>query len=138
MRLSEAIRLGAMLKPQKFGPPSHQLKYETETCALAGVAEVIGEQNLNVCGWNKRWPVLKQQRFCPACVMNGNKPDVVTGVITHLNDRHRWTREQIADWVETIESAAVPPSMDATTDEVFAVDPVLVRGTDGLRAKEDP
>jgi hypothetical protein len=25
--------------------------------------------------------------------------------VTHLNDDHRWTREQIADWVATIEQA---------------------------------
>jgi hypothetical protein len=29
--------------------------------------------------------------------------DVVGRIIPHLNDDHRWTRERIADWVESIE-----------------------------------
>jgi predicted nucleic-acid-binding protein len=25
-------------------------------------------------------------------------------IVWHLNDKHKWTREQIAEWVETIEA----------------------------------
>jgi hypothetical protein len=38
-------------------------------------------------------------RTCPDCT----KADYVFRVIAHLNDDHRWTRERIADFVETIE-----------------------------------
>jgi hypothetical protein len=36
--------------------------------------------------------------------------------IAHLNDYHKWTREQIADWVETMEpvaAAAAPAERDS-------------------------
>lgn len=36
---------------------------------------------------------------CPACI--GVEAPIAT-VIPHINDTHRWTREQIADWLETL------------------------------------
>lgn len=62
MNLSEAILVGATMKPQAF----RALFKDDGACA---------------CG-----------PFCPAF-----------GIITHRNDNHRWTREQIARWVASIE-----------------------------------
>jgi hypothetical protein len=45
--------------------------------------------------------------FCP----------VVGEVIQHLNDSHRWTREQIADFVATIERVEPAPSVDAVRED---------------------
>lgn len=36
---------------------------------------------------------------CPVCSREGTFYDVLTD---HLNDRHMWTREQIADWLDTL------------------------------------
>ena len=111
MRLSEAIRLGAMLHPQCFGA-----LYEYRP----GPADVTANQQLPRRVWRTRG-VMKScalgaalmagysdefekesiKRRCPAC----RAPDCLTHTISHLNDRHRWTREAIADWVQTIEEA---------------------------------
>jgi hypothetical protein len=38
----------------------------------------------------------RRQDPCPACREIG----LLTWLIQHLNDDHRWSREQIADWLE--------------------------------------
>lgn len=101
MKLSDAIRLGSMTGPQTFG------RYETgdATCAVGAAYRAVGLR-----------PIADTQKFramfplatafndapCPVCGLVR-----VDGVSTapHLNDHHMWTREQIADWVETIERA---------------------------------
>src|SRR5688572_14543061 len=107
MRLSEAIRLGAMLKPQGF----RALRDGGRTCAYGAAYEAAG---VPFEEWRKLPKDVAEARLaevfpiiptlfhpCPACGLNFW---IAAGiVITHLNDTHRWTREQIADWVETIE-----------------------------------
>ena len=95
MRLSEAIRLGAMCAPQsRVGRPG--------MCALqAGLYAQTGIRFSGVC-WTsakRHWPWLNEQFICPA-----------TGELRHgdvlimsLNDWHGFTREAIADFIETIE-----------------------------------
>lgn len=56
-------------------------------------------------------PDLNRPRKCPVQNCNGvyldtsgrifRKPIVL--LIVHLNDYHRWTREQVADWLETLD-----------------------------------
>lgn len=36
---------------------------------------------------------------CPVCAWNSDDANLFSHV-THLNDDHRWTREQIADWLD--------------------------------------
>jgi hypothetical protein len=84
LKLSEAIRLGAMLHPQAFG----QLHSSEGTCAL-GAAEDAGFQLASILGKNQFYR-------CPVCGGFGTLPVI----IELFNDWHRWTREQIADWVE--------------------------------------
>jgi hypothetical protein len=116
MRLSEAIRLGSMLKPQgryelvgEVEAPRGLLNLRPSvlfTCALGAAADAIGvplfddtldpEDKLD-----ETWPFLQSSGTCPAC----QHPYKRTGsVVAHLNDDHGWTREAIADWVATIES----------------------------------
>jgi hypothetical protein len=107
MTLADAIRLGAMLKPQAFHAPSRygpSLSDEQATCALAAAAEAAGDSILSVCAkpWIARWPRSHDFVGCPAGCMDSS---VLTAIIAHLNDTHRWTREHIADWVEMIELA---------------------------------
>lgn len=105
MRLSEAIRLGAMLKPQAYGPPSGLvlLKFEPRICALAAASLAVGNESLNVFLDGIRWPVLCRPVQCPVCGGVGVLWPLSL-IVVELNDQHRWTRERIADWVETLES----------------------------------
>lgn len=96
MRLSEAIRLGSMLHPQHYGTlTKRQGGKVVATCAL-GAALQAGYLFVEMfdCGG----------ATCPVsgCVSSRERVSVAS-VIGHLNDFHRWTREQIADWVESEE-----------------------------------
>lgn len=142
MRLSEAIRLGAMMKPQAFGVERgrvrrpglrglFQPRIET-TCALAAALDAVGPlptkeipaaQATALRGhvspgktlatvFPEEWALVNLGVSCPAC--NGF-PVPVFNLISHLNDTHRWTREQIADWVEQIELQQVSEEKQAAT-----------------------
>lgn len=103
MQLHEAARLGALLKPQGFGA----LYLRGNTCVWGAVADAMGilkgEAVCGITAISENWPAASLKANCPAC---GNMADYVTvaGVMGHLNDDHRWSRERIADWVETIEN----------------------------------
>ncbi len=104
MRLSEAIRLGAMLKPQGFGGMSSNPQ-STETCAYGAASDALGRHVVPLI----EWPWLESKGRCPDCHESfwpdGKEPLKYLSIISsHLNDSHIWTRERIADWVETIEN----------------------------------
>jgi hypothetical protein len=40
---------------------------------------------------------------CPACLVGRDFHSTVWSRIQHLNDIHRWPREQIADWLDTLD-----------------------------------
>lgn len=125
MKLSEAIRLGAMLKPQAFGAVQRQ----GTTCAIGAAYDAIGalskddgdgmseEDFLVVCG---HLPLLAAPNVqCPACSETPYGDDgSMCANIAHLNDWHRWTREQIADWVASQEALAEPRTEDAVREAV--------------------
>lgn len=118
MKLSEAIRLGAMLKPQAFGSLRSLeavndrgsilgLRLIEKTCAY-GAAIDAGYTS------SGRGDCIFVQTIheCPACGL-----EMTVGmVVMHLNDTHRWTRERIADFVATVE----------VQYEVFAPSPAAV------------
>lgn len=102
MKLSDAMRLGAMLRPQSF---TSYFSYG-KSCAMGAACEAVGINPLTIEGveaMNTRWaPIILAERFFfPPCGCNV----IVSafGAITHLNDEHKWTRERIADWVATVE-----------------------------------
>lgn len=113
MKLSLAIRLGAMLRPQ--GKNNEAMIWwvgERPTCALGAAMHALNLKNESVIrqdAWitNSIYPLivaryewidtLKVQ--CPACTDSRR----VIATIYSLNDTHRWTRERIADWVATVE-----------------------------------
>lgn len=97
MRLSEAIRLGAMLHPQCF-----------ERSYVANGRDVVASCALHAAveaGYAMRGIVATGAQ-CPACGITYN-PNGLYCMVVHLNDEHRWTREAIADWVATVEPADV-------------------------------
>lgn len=102
MKLSEAIRLGAMLLPQGFGFTSMAVD---ASCGLIAACDALGLQHSNagVTELNEMFPWMgRTQPGCPLC--RNFDGFSIGGLVAHLNDSHGWTRERIADWVETIEA----------------------------------
>jgi len=98
MKLSEAIRLGSMMKPQAFDGTS-----VIASCALRAACEATGiwcwGLGINYHGLQQSWPFLTASVPMPT---DGVAVTLLQAIFT-LNDEHRWTRERIADWVESIE-----------------------------------
>lgn len=131
-RPSDAIRIGALLRPQVYDALFRQLGL-TDTfgsCALGAAYEADGNKvALVVCGsecacncvqvcdkdgtplpsmtnaylgLNESFPILKRSVELPCeCMWSWS----LMHAIQHMNDDHHWTRERIADWVETVENA---------------------------------
>lgn len=113
MLLHEAIRLGAMDTPQAFGKAFDG----RGTCAAGAALHAIGRLHARAAtDYGQYWSVWHkvQNAPCPAC---GTTSDNRSKTIPHLNDEHRWTREQVADWVQTIECPAPDPY---TAEDVIA------------------
>ena len=106
MRLSDAIRLGAMLKPQAFGDFTDGVG----TCAFGAANEALGRPADHEIV--DEWAALcRAESCCPCCgqrpgslVLDDYELPNTAALIVHLNDDHVWTREAIADWVATIEA----------------------------------
>lgn len=48
-------------------------------------------------------PAIRTARAeCPACPEGARTPQNIATVIVGLNDQHKWTREQIADWLDML------------------------------------
>lgn len=133
MKLSKAIRVGAMIRPQAFGELERTEAVEEKvgwfrrrvhrvkkSCAMGAAIEAEG------CGFKPstsggipfrgepvpvgqgrtldsppEWNILNYYHDCPQCEFEPES--TLIRVITHLNDEHRWTREQIALLVERFE-----------------------------------
>lgn len=115
MKLSDAIRLGALLHPQCFGMLWEQnLNLQLRaTCALGAAyhaAGIVRHGCVDVRDAEATFPIMAREVECPGgCGRVENCGDTVA----HLNDDHRWSREQIADWVATIEAREESPAVDA-------------------------
>lgn len=105
MRLSEAIRIGATMRPaQAFCVTFDRAR--NATCALGAAAEAVGILDTTVPNgytgpapleWRK---LVIRRTKCPACDETFQQLDTC---IIHLNNEERWTREQIAVFVEARE-----------------------------------
>lgn len=108
MRLSEAIILGASLHPQDFnvlGKIDHD-NVLLSTCALGAAMEAISLSVVDALVFGIAplvdvYPWLRLFGTCPqpSCQHSNH----FYSIIAHLNDIHKWTREQIAEWVSTVE-----------------------------------
>lgn len=110
LTLAEAIRLAGLMHPQIY---RLDIQYDDNTrlnvigsCALAGAALAAGYANIDEPKFMERYGLDKyRQLFCPACQVVSYD---LGATIVHLNDSHRWTREQIATWVESIDRVDTP------------------------------
>lgn len=122
MRLSEAIRLGSMLRPQGFedyfpGDGSCALGSALDSAFSVVPITNAGRALLLDVTWP--WLTKPVPVECPDC---GSFVYLFWHVVsTHLNDKHRWTRERIADWVETVE-----PKIEAAKEEIAVAELVAL------------
>ncbi len=108
MRLSEAIRLGATMRPQIFGTTFDG----TGTCTWGAAYDGVGMLHRMMNGGSFPDLIFAQQwgyamnsqarHHCPHC---NALYYTIHEFIIHLNDKEKWTREKIADWVELEEIA---------------------------------
>lgn len=148
MKLSEAIRVGAKIRPQGFGNLYEtrettervgwfrkRVKREKRSCVLGAALEAADCKPHDLQSGESRgisprgsvnedakieaitvpndWPIFLHVD-CPQCEDFEPAPPLIR-LMAHLNDDHRWTREQIAVFVERIENAvAQQPQEDAT------------------------
>lgn len=116
MKLSEAIRLGAMIFPETR---SLFINSKTrECCALGAAAQAAGDDQWNQDRVIARWPILIIEASCPMCATN---PLMLRTRISHLHADHKQSREWIADFVETIERAQEPVIDSARVREEVSV-----------------
>jgi hypothetical protein len=110
MKLTEAIRLGATLKPQIY----ENWFRDGGTCVIASAFDAVGQLDallksidmpklIQAAGWEQEFITSSS---CPACNTPLNYSHL-TVMMMHLNDFHKWTREDIASWVETHVEMAV-------------------------------
>lgn len=100
---SAAIREGAKLRPQTTETYFDSLG---RSCALgAGLEACFGYEDDNMAKLVGMYPYLQSVLVsCPAAGCDAGITDVtIEGLIPHLNDDHRWTREAIADWLYAVE-----------------------------------
>lgn len=108
MKLSEAIRLNSVMKPQGKGNDS--IVSRDAPCALGGALQSIGRQPDDFRQAYRElidhWPWLADLSICP-CGQSHHHCSVpamtIASIIWSLNDLHGWSRSQIADWVEGFE-----------------------------------
>jgi hypothetical protein len=115
-----------MLHPQAFGA---WRTFDGATCAFGAAGEaagllvddVINDPFALAAALTAEWPWLEGRSRCPVCGAHRICGRIIADC---LNDRHRWTREQIADWVETIERREPVRSADA--EDWRTLDPPFV------------
>lgn len=121
MKLSEAIRLGAMLRPQGFGCTA--FVRSDESCALGAALEAVGKRSVEYDGEKAfmvvkdEWPILETFVETPTAAFRQvrlrPKQIQFTDAVWRLNDIGKLTREQIADWVESVEQQIAVPAVEA-------------------------
>lgn len=101
MRFSDAVRAGAKLKPQNIGGGYTLSNGREASCALRAALDAVGIHTLTPTGRSARvWTELNNlDAICPECP-DGDPSARNVIIAFHLNDRHNWTRERIADWYE--------------------------------------
>jgi hypothetical protein len=118
-----------MLRPQGFGllvPGETGVMASYSTCALGAAFDARGLLHVHAEGYTvERLPVewvdfWNRPGACPSpdVYLDCQMQFTIQLVITHLNDRHRWTREKIADWVETIEKRLEAEVLEPSTQHL--------------------
>lgn len=95
MTLPDALRLSGTMYPQAFGSA---MDSNGGRCAMAGVTCVTGMTPVELVA---AYPILAEDAICPVCGVTEERGLRVL-IAQHLNDKHRWSRAEIADFVEAL------------------------------------
>jgi hypothetical protein len=102
--LAQAIRRGVQRRPeQSFG---EYYRGRHASCALGAAYEGLYRLPEEAAGIHPKdlWHYYECLDFtikwCPGADCRKHLP--LAALIVHLNDVHRWTREQIADWLSSL------------------------------------
>ncbi len=109
MKLSEAIHTGAKIRPQCRGQYFRAMDGSTiqyGSCALGAAFEAVNGELIYATGIGggllRQWPELafseKNKVINPLTQAN----DYLMFVISDLNDQHKMSREEIANWLKSI------------------------------------
>lgn len=109
MRFSDAIRLGSMAcGPARY----HTVDPHGNRCALGAALLAVGRKGVYLEAFDV-WPAITN--YMVEHPVTGRRMAVLSAV-RELNDFHKWSREAIADWVETIERRADADQQALSTD----------------------
>jgi hypothetical protein len=108
-KLTDLIRIGAQRRPQCFGA---YFSADGGSCALGAAMEALtGTTNVRtgIKALRRRFRgllVLNNLLTCPVArhEIGGRRQLYIglSGLVTHFNNDHRWSRERIADWLEAL------------------------------------
>ena len=115
MKLSEAIILGSVSTIQRFDDQS--VNKEQGLCVIQTALHAIGSfhpPDIYNDLWDI-WPwVTKEEVIHPIT----GQLSSITRIMYTLNDRYKWPRPRIAEWIKTIEPNEV--TVPATQESTFA------------------
>jgi hypothetical protein len=121
--LAAFIRAGASRRPEQAYGDYYKGKYAS--CALGAAYEGMYRLPENVEGMHPtkdlEWFFDVLEGTVRSCPVEGCKKKLVlSALIVHINDAHRWSREQIATWLEAVNgkangTTAVKPSTDPSS-----------------------
>lgn len=103
MKLSAAIRIGSM----KTRQIKHQLNDgKNGRCALGAAYDAVGlfdNKKVSFSSVCNMFPIITKNVPLPTSI--SNRLYLLGSTIIYLNDSLNWSREEIANWVETLENA---------------------------------
>jgi hypothetical protein len=110
MKASVALRLGATMWPQAFGASKGP---DDSKCALNTILCILEVNRLPYS-----WMFTSGNDATIQCPVGcGFHLIDIASTVVHLNDNHHCSREQIADWLETIEPAEPAEDLVEQTNE---------------------
>lgn len=106
MRLWKAILKGSKMKPQGWGV---YFSSNGHSCALGAALDGTGKDCMSDVDYYIGKYFVKSFVISANCPTKCGAPFLnnVGSVIVHLNDRHLWTREAIAEWVRVQEKKMI-------------------------------
>ena len=103
MKIWEAIREGCRLRPKQAFRST--MDAEGNTCALGAAMHGIGrhpDAAVMIGNLHDAFPEINGRHYsqCPDCGQSTSSFTLPNIIAIHLNDKHKWSRERIADWLE--------------------------------------
>ncbi len=105
MKLSEAIREGAKLRPQGFGGPYRNKERRNCSCVAEAALEAATGKLSHITTLGRKRKQFLELFSVDLCKRLDRTPVPVIEsdlgyLLLHLNDTMKWTRGEIADWLE--------------------------------------